>query len=107
MDAKTRTIEVDAATADLLEAQAAERGISVADFLAELASRADDPLPDDLEKMRAAGEGPWSPEALAEDERAFAEFERTGEGIPWEDTKAWLQSWGQTDELPPPKPRKL
>ena len=36
MDAKTRMIEIDAATADLLEAQAADRGISVSDFVAEL-----------------------------------------------------------------------
>ena len=43
----------------------------------------------------------------AEDARRLAEFQRTREGIPWEEVKAWMQSWGKPDELPPPKPRKL
>jgi hypothetical protein len=58
-------------------------------------------------KVRTAGEGPWSPEALAEDARRFAEFERTREGVPWEEVKAWMETWGTPHELPPPKPRKL
>jgi hypothetical protein len=57
--------------------------------------------------MRSDGEGPWSPEVLAEDRRRLAEFERTREGVPWEDVKAWMLSWGTANELPPPKPRKL
>ncbi len=25
-----------------------------------------------------------------------------GRGIPWADVKRWLESWGKSDELPPP-----
>ena len=51
-----------------------------------------------------AGVGPWAPEILAEDPRRLAEFERTREGVPWSEVKAWMQSWGKSNELPPPKP---
>jgi hypothetical protein len=107
MNIKSRTIEVDAKTAETLEAEAAARGISVSELLADLARVADGRLPPDLEALRAAGRGPWSPEVLAEDARRLAEFERTGEGVPWEEIKAWMESWGTPNELPPPKPRKL
>lgn len=46
-------------------------------------------------------------EVLNEDARRLAEFERTRLGVPWDEVKAWMQSWGTTDELPAPKPRKL
>jgi hypothetical protein len=104
MTAKRRKIEVDARTADALEAQAAARGQTVSELLAELVS--DEPSPN-LEAMREAGRGPWSPGILAEDARRFADFQRTHEGIPWDEVKAWMESWGTTNELPPPKPRKL
>ena len=58
-------------------------------------------------KLRAKGEDPWSPEALEEDERRLAEFERTRMGVPWDEVKAWMQSWGKPNELPSPKPRKI
>jgi len=105
MTTKTRTIEIDAKTAELLEKRAASEGMSVADLLAEVF--ADQELPPDLEAMRAAGQGPWSPEALAEDVRELAEFKRTGIGVPWEEVSAWMKSWGTPNELPMPKPRKL
>ena len=110
MNVRLRTIEVEEATAERLESLAAARGISLADLLAELAF--EDAWPPDLEAknldvLRAAGEGPWSPEALAEDERRWAEYQRTGEGVPWEEIRAWMQSWGTPEELPPPRPRKL
>ncbi len=106
MTIKLRKIEIDAATADALEARAAARGISVAELLAEIA-QTEESLPPDLETMRAAGRGPWAPEILAEDARRLAEFERNGLGVPWDEVKAWMQSWGTPNELPPPKPRKL
>jgi hypothetical protein len=56
---------------------------------------------------RADGEGPWSPEVLAEDERRLAEFERTRMAVPWDEVKAWMQSRGKPNELPIPKPRKI
>jgi hypothetical protein len=105
MNAKVK-IEVDARTAELLEARAAARGLSVADLLADLAAT-DNPLPPRLEAMRENGEGPWSPEMLAEDARHLAEFNRTRMGVPWDEVKAWMQSWGTSNELPAPKPRKL
>jgi hypothetical protein len=50
---------------------------------------------------------PWTVEALREDAQRLAEFERTREGVPWAEVRAWMQSWGTDQELPPPKPRKL
>lgn len=47
---------------------------------------------------------PWAPEILAEDARRLEEFERTREGVPWEEVRAWMQSWGTGSELPPPSP---
>ena len=106
MTIKLRTIEIDADTADMLEARAAARGMSVAELVADLAGAAA-ALPPDLQSMAEAGEGPWSPEALAEDARHLTEFQRTREGIPWEEVRTWMQSWGSPSELSPPKPRKL
>jgi hypothetical protein len=105
MNAKVK-IEVDARTADLLEARAAMRGISVADLLADLAGD-DNLLPPALEAMREKGEGPWSPAVLAEDQRRLTEFNRARMGVPWDEVKTWMQSWGSPNELPAPKPRKL
>jgi len=107
MNARSRKIEVDAETAEALEAEAAAREMSVAELLSVMVRASREALPPDLEAMRAAGRGPWTPEALAEDARALAEFERTGEGVPWEEIKAWMDSWGTPNELPKPKPRKL
>jgi hypothetical protein len=106
MNIKVRKIEVDVETADLLEARAASRGMSVAQLLADLACN-EEVLPAELAAMRLSGVGPWSPQSLAEDARHLAEFERTRMGVPWEEVKAWMQSWGTPNELPVPKPRKL
>jgi hypothetical protein len=106
MNVKVRKIEVDAQTADLLEARATALGMSVAALIAELAGN-ETVLPPDLAELRAKGEGPWSPEALEEDERRLAEFERTRMGVPWDEVQAWMQSWGKPNELPSPKPRKI
>jgi predicted transcriptional regulator len=107
MSANSRVIEIDAATAEVLEREAKARGLSLADFLSDLASQNTDPLPANMEAMHAKSRGPWSPDALAEDARALAEFEQTGEGIPFEEVVAWIESWGTVGELPAPKPRRL
>jgi hypothetical protein len=106
MNVKVRKIEVDVETADLLEARAAALGITVSGLLAEIAGN-ENVLPADLADMRAKAEGPWSAEALAEDARRLAEFERTRIGVPWDEIKTWMESWGKPNELPRPKPRKL
>jgi predicted transcriptional regulator len=105
MNAKVK-IEIDAQIADLLKARASARGMSIGDFLADLAGD-ENLLPPALEAMRSAGEGPWSPEILAEDARRLAEFHRTRVALPWDEVKAWMLSWGTPEELPAPKPRKL
>jgi hypothetical protein len=107
MNANSRVIEIDTVTADTLEREAKARGLSLPDFLAELAKKNPDPAPGGLEAMRASGRGPWSPEALAEDVRAAADFERTGEGIPFDEIVTWMKSWGSGHELPRPKSRRL
>jgi hypothetical protein len=106
MNVKARTIEVDAQTADLLESRATARGMSVSDLLADIACN-EEALPADLAEMRAKAEGPWSPESLEEDARRLAEFECTRMGVPWDEVKVWMESWGTANELPPPKPRRL
>jgi hypothetical protein len=106
MNVKVRKIEVDVKTADLLEARAAALGMSVSSLLAEIAGN-EAVLPPDLAELRAKGEGPWSPKSLDEDARRLAEFERTRMGVPWNEVKAWMQSWGKPNELPTPKPRRI
>jgi hypothetical protein len=106
MNVKVRNIQVDAETAELLEARATARGMSLAELLADIACN-EEVLPGDLAEMRSMGEGPWSPEALAEDARRLADFQRTREAVPWEDVKVWMESWGTSNELPPPEARKL
>ncbi|MDP2410076.1 MAG: hypothetical protein Q8M26_07300 [Pseudolabrys sp.] len=106
MNIKLRQIEVDAETAEALETQAEARGISLQQLVSELAGTTHQ-IPADLEALRAAGRGPWAPEILAEDARRLAEYNRVGEGVPWDDVRAWMQSWGTAEELPPPRPRKL
>jgi hypothetical protein len=62
MNVKVRQIEVDAETADLLEARAAARGMSVAELVADLASNYE-ALPPDLADSR--GKARFSQRAVA------------------------------------------
>lgn len=64
-------------------------------------------MPTDLKTLRTNKQGPWSFAILAEDARRFADHQETGEGVPWDEVRAWMQSWGSSNELPPPKARKL
>jgi hypothetical protein len=106
MDSKMQTIEVDQRTAEVLQAHAAARGISVPQLLADFAADAE-ALTADLFAHRVGGEGPWSQQVLAEDAVRLAEFERTREGVTWDEVETWMQSWRTSNELPPPKPRRL
>jgi hypothetical protein len=103
---RTRKIEVDEHTADVLEARAQANGISVADLVADLTEASDASSPW-LDKLREEGRGPWAPEILAEDARRLEEFKRTRMGIPGEEVEAWAASLGTANQLPPPKPRKM
>ena len=89
-----RTLELDTETDARLRALADARGqelsVIVSDALALLDLVTDE---SDLD--------------IEEDLRRLREFERTGEGVPLEDVKVWVRSWGTDHELPPPKPRKL
>jgi len=106
MTVKVRNLQVDARIAELLEARAAARGLSVSELLADLAA-ADEALPPMLEAMRAAGTGPWAPDVLADDARRLAAFKRSREGLPWDEVEAWMKTWGTPQERPAPSPRKL
>ena len=106
MTARARMIKLDRDTADRLDAWARERGLTVAELLAELAAEQSVPSPN-WDSMRKAGRGPWAPDVLAEDARRLASYEHTGEGVPWAEVESWIQSWGTPGELPLPKPRKL
>ena len=94
MNVKARTIEVDAATADLLEARAAERGVSVSELLADLAAFDAQVWSHDLEATRAAGEGTSSKGALAELDRRWAAVQAGEPTIPHEEVVRWLETWG-------------
>jgi hypothetical protein len=107
MTAPLRTIEIDADTAALLEDSAAAQGMTVRELLAVLAAELAAEEPAEVARLREAGEGPYSKEALAEDARALEEFRRTRMGAPWDEVKTWLRSWGTDDELLPPKIRRL
>ena len=86
MSRRRIAIDLDAKLADRLEAAAARAATSPAELAAAAIARAVDDL-----------------DAWAEDEAAYAEYERTGEAIPLESMQAWVKSWGKADELPPPE----
>jgi hypothetical protein len=106
MNVKLRQIEVDEETALLLEARAEAQGMTISELLTDIACGLE-ALTADLAEVRDKAEGPWAPEILAEDAQRRAEFERTREGVPWDEVESWMRSWGTPNPLPTPKPRKL
>jgi predicted transcriptional regulator len=78
---QTRTIEVDASTADELEARAATRGVSVAEMLAELVALDDAPISAD-------------PSGIAELDRQWAAIEAGAPTVPHDKVAQWLETWG-------------
>jgi predicted transcriptional regulator len=88
-----RTLDIDAATDARLRALAAERGQDVAAVLAEAIALLDS-------VVDIAGPDP------AEDRRRLEEFRRTRRAVPLDEVKAWVDSWGSADELPPPQARR-
>jgi predicted transcriptional regulator len=94
MSTVRRTFELDTDTDARLQFLEAERGQDaarvVADAIALLASTVEIDEPD-----------------VEEDLRRLRKFEETGEAVPGEEVKAWIESWGTSNELPKPLPRKL
>ncbi len=80
MTHRTESIEVDQATADTLRARAAERGISVAQLLAEIA--------------RESASVTADVEDLAELDRRWARVEAGEATVPHDDVVRWLDTWG-------------
>src|SRR5882724_4179974 len=88
--ARTRVIiDLDEELAVGLEAAAKQAQTSVENFATKAVARAIADV-----------------EAWAEDEAAYAEYERTGEAIPIATIEQWVRSWGSASELPPPTPCK-
>jgi len=82
MNVKLRTIEVDASTAELLEARAAEIGVSVAELLADIVTR-----DDGAAKLSAAE---------TELDRQWASIKAGEPTVPHVEVVRWLDSWGTT-----------
>ncbi len=78
----TRKIEIDAATADALEARAAKRGLSVRDMVAELVALDD-------------ASGAAGPDDIAELDRQWADIEAGAPTVPHEKVARWLETWAQ------------
>jgi predicted transcriptional regulator len=94
MNVVRRTLEIDVETDARLQEMAAERGQDVSAVLAEAVALLD---------MVMDIEGP----DVEEDLRRLREFERTGEAVPFDQIKTWVESWGTANELPRPQSRKL
>jgi predicted transcriptional regulator len=82
-------IELDEELAARLEAATAGSQTSVETFAANAVARAVAEV-----------------EAWAEDEAAYAEYERSGEAIPLTAMEDWARSWDTAHALPPPAPCK-
>jgi predicted transcriptional regulator len=77
---RTRTIEIDAATAKELEARAATRGVSVREMVAELVA--------DEAALSADGDD------IAELDRQWAAIEAGAATVPHDKVARWLETWG-------------
>jgi hypothetical protein len=86
MSRKKDVIEVDKDTADALKARAADRGISVAELLNELADQ--------------SGPVAVSPSDVAELDRRWAKVEAGEKTISNSDVVRWLETWGSPSFKP-------
>jgi predicted transcriptional regulator len=76
-----RTIEVDENTAELLQARATERGVSVAQVVADLVAASHATVPTEADE-------------LAELDRRWAAIEAGAPTIPHDEVARWLTTWG-------------
>ncbi len=81
MTANLRKIEVDIETAELLEARAAARGMSVSELVAQLA-------------VQEGGSAASDAEQIAELDRRWKAIEDGEKTIPHEEVVRWLETWG-------------
>lgn len=89
-----RILDLDPETDARLASLAAEKGQDAATIVSDAIA-----LLDSVINI----EGP----DIEEDQRRFAEFQRTGEAVPFDDVKAWVDSWGTANELPQPVAKKI
>jgi predicted transcriptional regulator len=89
-----RTLDIDVDTDARLHEMADERGQDVAAVLAEAVALLDSVV--DIS-------GP----DIAEDRRRLDAFKQTGAAVPLGEVKSWVASWGSSNELPRPAPRKI
>ena len=94
MNLISRTLQIDAETDARLQQMAAERGQEVAALLAEAVALLDS-------VVDISGPDP------GEDRRRYDAFLRDRRAVPLDEVKAWITSWGTSDELPRPQPRKV
>lgn len=96
------TLKLDKETARRLRQEAETRGLTPETLGAQL-------LAEDLSVLDL--DFPGVDEAdlpgVEEDLRALEEFDRTREGVPWEEVSEWMKTWGGSERVPPPKVRKL
>ena len=74
-------IEVDERTADVLQARAAELGLTVSDLIAELATLDSEPIVVESEE-------------IAELDRRWKKIEAGQSTVPHERVVRWLRTWG-------------
>ena len=87
-------IELDPVTDARLREMAVERGQREAAVLAEAVALLDSVV--DLA-------GP----DLVEDRQRLRNFERTRDAVPLSEVKAWVESWGTSNERPRPRPKTM
>lgn len=78
---KTDTTEVDKETADTLKARAAERGLTIAELIAEMTAAQNAPV--------ALGH-----EDITDLDRQWTAIKGGEPTVPHEDVVRWLQTWG-------------
>jgi predicted transcriptional regulator len=94
MNKVRRILELDPSTDARLREMAVQRGQEASEVVADAIS---------LLQSVVNVEEP----DIEEDLRRLREFERTGEAVPLQDAKAWVDSWGTENELSPPRPKKV
>ncbi len=81
MSSNIQTVEVDESTAETLKARAAEKGLSVAQLIAELAKVESEPVALDAD-------------TISELDRRWNRAETAGRTVSNEEVVRWLKTWG-------------